>query len=489
MAARENQGYLIAVIILVLLVLILGLLTFFGWSKANEFYEGMGKAKSDLNVEKKVREAHQIEAEILRAYVGDQGESTAEVPTKFKTVERISNDSTLDQAQQSAIKNVVQRIRDVQATYDRDMQQFIARTEDDQAEDLTWSGVVRNLISVTAKKHNELAVARKQNEQDQLDFQNKLAAQQKTLDETEKQLMAKTKDLQEAKELYQANEKKLNEALQFSRAELTKSNNTLENVRAELGDKIDKLSTSNEMLASDNETLKNRIVELTTENFDLADGRILRVAGRYAFLDIGRADGLRPNMTFSVYDSSVNNFEENAQKAKIEVLEVTGAHTARARVTEYDPIYPIKKGDNVVTPTWDPGYSVPIALAGFIDLDGDGNSDRLRFNLMIEKNGGTVVAQNDEDGKIIGNIDSSTRYLVRGSTGDGLQAGLNNAMRELEEQAEANSVPVVDLRKMMNWMGMHNRATIVRNDGKDQGRIFRERSPATGTVNSGGSGR
>ena len=36
MAARENQGYLIAVIVLVLLSLILALLAFLGWSSANE---------------------------------------------------------------------------------------------------------------------------------------------------------------------------------------------------------------------------------------------------------------------------------------------------------------------------------------------------------------------------------------------------------------------------------------------------------------------
>ena len=77
---------------------------------------------------------------------------------------------------------------------------------------------------------------------------------------------------------------------------------------------------------------------------------------------------------------------------------------------------------------------------------------------MIEKNGGTVVAQNDEEGKVIGKIDSSTRYLVKGSPGDGLEANFNNAMRELEKQAEDNSVQVVDLRKMMNWMGLHNKA-------------------------------
>ena len=65
MAARENQGYLIAVIILVLLTLVLALVAFLGIAKATEYSEGLVKAKADLNVQNKVSEAHQIEAEIL----------------------------------------------------------------------------------------------------------------------------------------------------------------------------------------------------------------------------------------------------------------------------------------------------------------------------------------------------------------------------------------------------------------------------------------
>ncbi len=492
MAARENQGYLIAVIILVLLVLILGLLTFFGWSKANEYSEGVTKAQTDLNVEQKVREAYQVEAEILRAYIGNSGESLAEVDTKQETFDRIRN--SLTETQKSAIQNVALQLEDVKKTYEADMQQYIARTEDEQAEELTWSSLIRNLIAVTAKKHNELAVARRENEDDQLDFQNKLDAQKKTLEETEKQLAAKVEELAMAKKLYLENEDKLNKALTNTRNELKQAGDENQNSRQQLTGQINNLETSNGSLVTENESLKTRVTELTTENFDVADGQVLRTAGDSVFVNIGSGDGLRPNMTFSVYDSQVNNFERNQQKAKIEVLEVTGLHTARAKITEEDVIVPIKSGDNVVTPTWDPGYSVPIALAGIFDLDGDGNSDRLRFIRMIENNGGTVVAQHDEEGKIIGKIDSSTRYLVLGGSpepGTLKQDALGNvynAIRKLEADAESHTVQVIDVRKMMNWMGLHNNAQIVRADGETSGNGFRERKPSVES-NDGNSTR
>lgn len=466
MAARENQGYLVAVIVLVLMVLLLGILAFFGISKANEHYEGLTKAQSDLNIERKVREANQITGEVLRAYVGDQGEKMAEVATKLESLNRIANDSSLTDAQRSAVQNVVTQLNDVRTTYNRDMQQFIARTDDDQTEELTWSGVVRNLIAVTANKHNELEVARRRNEQDQLDFANKLAAQQKALDETQKLLDTTLNDLRSEQRRNQDKEASLIADLQKAQDEIRQAGQRNENAQNILRRDNNRLAETNDQLAEENNKLRTRITALTQEHFDLHDGTVSRVAraGGLVFLDIGSADGLRTNQTFSVYDKSVTNFEKNQEKAKIEVIRVTGPHTSDARITEENPVDPINRYDVVVTPTWNRGYSVPIALAGIFDLDGDGHSDRLQLIRMIEKNGGTVIAQNDEQGEITGKIDSSTGLLVMGSPPklgpDESSSRVFGAMRELENQAKSASIPIIDLRKLLNWMGEHNRAQV-----------------------------
>ena len=483
MAARDNQGYLIAVISLVVIVLLLGGFTFFGWAKAAEYSEGIAQANSDLAVEKKVREAYQVEAQVLKALVGNLGESLAEVDTNIATVKGLANDSSLSSAQQTSITNVASNLDNIKRAYDADIQQFIARTEEDQAAELTWTGLVANLIAVTSDKHNALEVERQQNKQDREDFRNKVETIQKTLDETNKELDSKKQELAETKKLYRDNETQLRTALRKNEEQLNRSNQTFADERRTLKKQIGDLKVANADLVSQNRKQKQRIDVLTDENFDLADGQVVSVAGDNVYLNIGRADGLRTNMTFSVYDNKVNNFQINEQKAKIEVLSITDAHNSIARITEEDFINPIKKGDNVVTPTWDPGYRVPIALAGVLDLDGDGKSDRLRLVRMIENNGGRVVAQTDEEGNVIGKIDPTTRYLVLGTTGTGLEASVNNGMRELERQAEQNTVEPIDLKKLLNWMGRHSRSSIVRNDGNEIKGGFRERSPS-GTSSS-----
>lgn len=478
MAARDNQGYLIAVISLVVIVLLLGGLTFFGWAKASEYSEGIAQAESNLAVEKKVREAYQIEAQVLKALVGNLGESLAEVDTNIASVKRLTNDSSLSAANQTAITNVASNLDNIKRTYDADIQQFIARTEEDQAAELTWTGLVANLIAVTSDKHNALEVERQQNKQDREDFLNKVDTAQKTLDATNEELESKKSELAESKKLYNENMTQLRTALQKNESELNRVQRGFSDDRRKLNEEIGALKVERGGLLTQKRNQKIRIDSLTAENFDLADGQVLRVAGDSVFLNIGRADGLRTNMTFAVYDNTVNNFQLNEQKAKIEVLSITGPHASVARITEEDFIKPIKKGDNIVTPTWDPGYRVPIALAGILDLDGDGRSDRLRLVRLIENNGGRVVAQTDESGAVIGKIDPTTRYLVLGTTGTGLEAEINNGIRELERQAELNTVEPIDLKKLLNWMGQHSRSSIVRNDGNEIRGGFRERRPA-----------
>ena len=178
--------------------------------------------------------------------------------------------------------------------------------------------------------------------------------------------MAKSEELDATKKLYQENEKKWKTALRNTESELRSANEASDNERQKMRAQINGLEKVKGELVMENESLKTKVTKYEAENFDLADVQVVRVAGKSVFLNIGEADGLRSNMTFAVYDSQVNNFEKNQEKAKIEVLAVTGAHTARARVNDEDPLYPVKKGDNIVTPTWDPGYNVPIALAGIV---------------------------------------------------------------------------------------------------------------------------
>lgn len=481
MAARENQGYLIAVIILVLLVLVLGLVAFLGVSKANEYSEEVAKLQSDIKVEKNIGNAEAIQSAILRAYIGDLDDSLAEVPTQIASLERLTKDNSLTETERAPINNVFNRVKEVRDNYNRNMRQFVARSEDDESEELTWSAVLRNLIAVTADRHNKLQVELNEKKADREKLETEKKSIEERLAQNEIALQNKEEELASVQKISTEKLAELTKQFRLAQSEIQSKN-------ASHSDQLDTLRMENGSLlkrsgdiAEENSRLKSEIAVLKTENFDIHDGTIVRVArgSDLVFLDIGRDDGLRTNLKFSVYDRTVSNFEKNAEKGKIEVIRVTGPHTADARITEENPIDPITRSDYVVTPTWDPNHPVLIALAGVFDLDNDGFSDLQQFIVKIENNGGKVVAYHDEEGKQIGKIDSSIGYLVLGDPPKpgpegATQGGVYSAIRDFEKQAKSRTVPIIDFRKMLNWMGEHRRASIDRGNPKIQ--KFRPRS-------------
>ena len=130
--------------------------------------------------------------------------------------------------------------------------------------------------------------------------------------------------------------------------------------------------------------------------------------------NLGYDDNLQLKQTFAIYDQSARKFKDGYGKAMIEVTRILDAHLAEGRITSQDITNPILTKDWVVTSTWDPGYSVPIAIAGYIDLDGDGRSDLQRLISIVEGVGyGTVVELTDAEAKTDGLNHIMRRYSGR----------------------------------------------------------------------------
>lgn len=90
---------------------------------------------------------------------------------------------------------------------------------------------------------------------------------------------------------------------------------------------------------------------------------------------------------------------------------------------------------------------VTIAIAGLLDVDGDGRDDRDRLIKMIHKNGGRVVAAETEN-EVIGKIDSSTRFLVRGQMSETFRAN-----SKLLVDATNAGVQSISPGELLKWMG------------------------------------
>ena len=189
---------------------------------------------------------------------------------------------------------------------------------------------------------------------------------------------------------------------------------------------------------------------------DAPDGKITWVNQRsgVALIDLGEATALKRGTTFNVYDQNANVLKESKAKAKIEVVRINGSDEAEARITQSNDANPIVPGDKIHSPIWRRNQRVRVALAGLMDMDGDGRSDIGKLRPIINKGGGQIDAELLDDGSISGKITVDTRYLVKGERPtektpqkyrDGYTAILNEANRM--------RVETISMDDLLNLMG------------------------------------
>ena len=467
---RENQGPLIGIIILFLLLLIACIAAFMGIQKANELSDEVAGLKTDLATQKSSAEAYQIQSQNLQAYIGFEGTTFTEAAGNMGALDQLvsQGDDSVKQIRDDAYK-----LRD---EFDADMKKYAS------GEQVSYRTLSRDLASVAGSLHGEKVVLENENKRIESKTKAEVAAKIEELKQAndnlnvavanyEKEKDGRIKDIATLqKELDGIDD--VNKAINRSSEEKLLAANKLRKTAED----------ANVVLIADNDELKAKIDEYEREVFDLPDGRILGISPeiQMVVVNLGSDDGLRTNTSFSVYSKAVTNFQKDKHKAMIEITRIVGAHQAEGRITFEEGSNPIVRGDHILTATWDPGYRVPIALAGVFDTDRDGNSDLKALISQIERNSGKVVAYHDEDGNLVGSIDSSTRFFVLGTapdTDDKNYAQIVAAIRTLGDQAERYAVQHIDTKKLHNWMGVHQRLQIQRLDD-EMGNRFRRRDPA-----------
>jgi hypothetical protein len=209
---------------------------------------------------------------------------------------------------------------------------------------------------------------------------------------------------------------------------------------------------------------QRKIAELQGEVAAPPDGAITEVDQRLGmvWINLGEADGLKRQVSFSVYSQDNNGVAKGNRKAAIEVVQVLGPHSAQARILEDQIKDPIIRGDQIYTPLWQPGRPERFALAGLMDIDGDGKSDRDMVRELIRMNGGVIDAEIDEAGQQIGQLSYETRYVVLG--GD---AASDPAAGKMKSQAEDLGIAVLSLNKFLDHVGWKNtNQTLLYNAGR-----------------------
>ncbi len=463
MAARESQGYLIAVIILILLSLVLALGFVWALLRGNEHWDARAKAEQTVAFQENQLKAQETLTDVILAYLGDMGVSLAETESSINNLRRLT--TNVDDNQRMLINTIIERVDQVTAEYRKDMQMMLTPSTAEQSREPTYRGLLADYRAAIGRKHAENDQMRTDTKRIEEEKRAAVAALEAAVAKLQSDIEAERNSYAQEKQRLTEEQRRLSASLDEAKRDNQRISRDFENSRQDFQLQRSRLEETVAKTTDENRKLKEKINEYEREVFELADGKIVGVAtnlGR-VFLNIGSADSLRTNMTFSVYDRTATNFERDRPKATIEVVRITGPHQSEARVVHENPRDPITVDDQVLNPVWEPNYRRPIALAGVFDLDFDGINDVDVLRARIEQNGGRVVAYHDDQGNIVGEIDSKTRWLVRGdnpSVGGSFDPRISKAISELTKQANENFVEQIDTRQLLNWMGTHGKADV-----------------------------
>lgn len=419
MPARQDQTLQIFLIILIFLSLVLMVATYLGWRSYSEANQRAASLQNQLNDEKTRTSNQQVELEDLREMMGfGRNDNTADVKTAFK------ND--MDKMGAGIADAETRSYRKVLEVVFLEGQKSAANEAD--------------LKQKLNDRTKELQAVQSQKEAQLLKFEEAMKKAQAEAAEERNRFDADRKQLETTK------------------AELQK---TLEQQRANYEKQITDRDAQIKSLTDKVTKLERDVVDLRAQirdepgNFEVADGRISWVnQNGTVWINLGTADALRRQVSFSVYDADQHDADKTSRKGSIEVTRLLGEHLAEARITEETPTNPIMTGDRIYSQVWHRGKKLRFALTGFIDFDGDGKSDADLARELIELNDGIVDAYVTPEGKIVGEITAKTHYLVRGDLPElATQTALQQAYNDMTREATALGVRTISIHDFLNQMG------------------------------------
>src|SRR5262249_21327333 len=141
-------------------------------------------------------------------------------------------------------------------------------------------------------------------------------------------------------------------------------------VLKEKDDEIAKLLLKKSQL----EAKAERVAATDLSRYDTPKGKIVRLdhTGKMPYINLGRVDGVKEQLTFSVYGVDRNGKVAKVPKANVEVVKVIAGPLAQVRVSYLRDASaePLLEGDLVYNPAWNPNKKTYVAIAGIVDFTG-----------------------------------------------------------------------------------------------------------------------
>jgi hypothetical protein len=311
-----------------------------------------------------------------------------------------------------------------------------------------------------------------------------LADAKKKLTEAEEQLAAAkdtfTKDLaKNAKKSTDdmGNDRKLiddlNKRLATAGTDLATAKTAAETQRAGLVKQLAAKETEKKFLAQRIRDQEDRLAALAVKSTQApaslrTDWKIIKMdsRGQNPYINLGSADRVKPQLTFSIHGVGLDGRPIPQSKGTLEVVDVLRDHLSRVHITSVkDPNRdPILEGDVLYNPSWNPTIKKHVALAGIMDLTGDGRDSLAEFKRSLERQNIVVDAWlNPKDFAVKGKITVQTDYLILGEsldfqeTGRGkneeLQKKLDVGINQMKAEALKNGVKATSLSKYLEMIG------------------------------------
>ncbi|MFN0019205.1 MAG: hypothetical protein ACKVP0_13160 [Pirellulaceae bacterium] len=463
MASREGQGMQIAVILFAILTVVLAVTTYIYYAAAETKEKERVEAREAEKVATSAQNKANYQATALKFMLGI-----------------VKTRKEVEDAKGRAGGGEDTDVNAWLAQYDKDMALYgTAATETNQ----NYIDLPGYLVSSISRKNQSVVRSGAETASETAAKIAQFAAEQQKREEAEAGQKKAEADYVAARNIFAESQttttKASTDALAVYAAGTAKAKKDLENKQAE----FDAISGSLAKERNVKEQFASKVAELQSiqgVNIDNPDATIIWInqKQRLVWIDRGFDDGLGRQMSFAVYSQNTASLFKQVErmrkegtgkekvkklesKGRIEVVRVTGPHEAECRILEDKASDPILPGDWIHSPAWSPGQRLHFALVGFMDIDGDQQSDRETIKHIITMNGGVIDTEIRDDGvRDEGKMTVNTRYVV---TGDASEKG-NLAIKNLDQyqktrtaffnemtQFAVEKISVQQLLDMMGW--------------------------------------
>jgi hypothetical protein len=494
----SNTMLIVTLVFFVLSTVILGVTTYFGFDGKSDLEEAKKKADKEKTDKEQERNWWRFQAQLYRLYLkGDR-------PADKTDAERLVNDKkSLDKGTVTpnlGFGNDVKRKEEL-TNYIKEVEKFTGWKDDAPARPLVGlltdkqkekddqvaaNTVLKEKLDKAEQtiKDKQLALdTEKKDHKDKLDALTKKLEMDKTSDRDSIDKAEKVaKDASVAKEGSEkakaladaelAKEKGVTKALEAKVALLTKEKKEIGNERDDIRSQRDALAAKmgidpRSVEAQTFDEKAEKVLKSWTKNWSIV---MMDRKGKMPYINLGSADGLQPQVTFSIHSVGLDGRLNLTPKGTLEVVKIINPHLAQARITSVkdEKGDPVMKGDRLFNATWDPNRKRRIALAGIPDLTGDGTDNMDEFRRFLRRQNVEIDAyidtKDEKAPKMVGKgITTNTDYLVMAEPLDGVghpqaknpgyKAEFERLRTDMRTKAATNGVTVVSLKKYLDMVG------------------------------------